>query len=133
MSGKYFVDTNVLIYAVSNSLDKKPKAINLLNSNAVISTQVLSESINVMRKKLHFSYSDICSILEAVSGKIEVYPVQFETIQSALQIAERYGFSYYDSQIIASAIEHHCDVLYLEDMQHQQVINSILTIKNPFI
>jgi predicted nucleic acid-binding protein len=133
MSDRYFVDTNILIYAVSSSLDKKQKAIKLLNNKAVVSTQVLSESINVMRRKLNFSYSDIRSILEAVVSKIEVYPVQFETIQSALQISERYGFSYYDSQIVASAIEHHCEVLYSEDMQHQQVINSLLTIKNPFI
>lgn len=75
MSDRYFVDTNILIYAVSSSLDKKQKAIKLLNNKAVVSTQVLSESINVMRRKLNFSYSDIRSILEAVVSKIEVYPV----------------------------------------------------------
>jgi predicted nucleic acid-binding protein len=43
-----------------------------------------------------------------------------------------YKFSYYDSQIIASALEHQCEILYSEDMQDGQVIEHCLRIINPF-
>jgi predicted nucleic acid-binding protein len=50
----------------------------------------------------------------------------------ALVINNRYQFSYYDSLIIAAALEAEASVLYTEDMQHSQRIGS-LTIINPFL
>ena len=43
-----------------------------------------------------------------------------------------YGFSFYDSLIVAAALEAGCSRLYTEDMQHGQQIHS-LTIQNPFL
>ncbi len=59
MSVRCFIDTNVLIYSVSNVPDKKRQALSLLKGDAIISGQVISESINVMSRKLAFSYPDI--------------------------------------------------------------------------
>jgi predicted nucleic acid-binding protein len=47
------------------------------------------------------------------------------------EIAERSGFSFYDSVIVASALLAECKVLYSEDLQHQ-VIEKRLTVINPF-
>lgn len=132
MSDRIFIDTNVLLYTVSNVEDKKRKAVALLKQHAVISSQVISESINVMSRKLGFSYPDIRPIIDKLAERVEIYPVQLGTAQTALYIAERYRFSYYDSQIIASALEHQCDVLYSEDMQDGQVIEQSLKIVDPF-
>ena len=55
-----------------------------------------------------------------------------DTLLRACQIAGRYGFSLYDSLIIAAALESNCKVLYSEDLQNGQVIEGALTIKNPF-
>ena len=44
----------------------------------------------------------------------------------------KYKYSYYDSLIIAAALESKCTVLYSEDMQHDQIIESTLQIINPF-
>jgi predicted nucleic acid-binding protein len=52
--------------------------------------------------------------------------------QRALEIVERYRFSWYDSLIVASALESRCEVLYSEDLQHKQRIES-LEIVNPFL
>ncbi|MCK4494312.1 MAG: PIN domain-containing protein, partial [Methylococcales bacterium] len=52
----------------------------------------------------------------------QIFTVQVETIERALKIAEIYRFSYYDSVIIAAALELSCGVLYSEDMQHGQTI-----------
>jgi len=49
-------------------------------------------------------------------------------IQNALAIAERYQYSYFDSLIIASALEMECDYLYSEDLQAGQKINNQLTL-----
>ena len=45
---------------------------------------------------------------------------------------ERYKFSFYDSVIVASALQARCKVLYSEDLQHGQVIDKQLRVTNPF-
>jgi len=55
-----------------------------------------------------------------------------ETILSAAHIANRYGFSFYDSLIIAAALETGCSVLYSEDLNNGQIIEKKLKIVNPF-
>jgi predicted nucleic acid-binding protein len=55
------------------------------------------------------------------------------TILEAFRIAERYGFSFYDSLIISAALESGCNTLYSEDMQHGQLIENRLKIVNPFV
>ena len=54
-----------------------------------------------------------------------------ELYRSGLQVQARYGFSFYDSLIVAAALEAGCATLYSEDMQHGQQIQG-LTIRNPF-
>jgi len=58
---------------------------------------------------------------------------EIEMIDVALRIQARFHFSYWDSLIVASALENGCKVLYTEDMQHGQIIEDSLTIVNPFI
>ena len=59
-------------------------------------------------------------------------PTEKSTIKRALQIKKKARYSYWDSLIIASALENNCSILYTEDMQEGQVLNSGLTIVNPF-
>ena len=54
------------------------------------------------------------------------------TILQACKVADRYGYSFYDSLIIAAAIESGCSILYSEDMTHQQRIYNTLSVINPF-
>ena len=49
----------------------------------------------------------------------------------AIDIRFRYGYRFYDSMIIAAALELNCRILYTEDLQHGQKIGQ-LTIENPF-
>jgi len=44
----------------------------------------------------------------------------------------KWQFSFYDSLIIAAALQAKCNVLYSEDLQHNQKVHS-LTILNPFL
>jgi len=61
-----------------------------------------------------------------------VTTISITTIHTALDIRERYNFSWYDSLILAAALEGGCDTLYSEDMQNGQEINGQLRIVNPF-
>jgi predicted nucleic acid-binding protein len=58
--------------------------------------------------------------------------IQHKTINHALEINERYGFSYYDCLMLASALDGGCEVIYTEDMNDGQLIEERLRIINPF-
>jgi len=55
-----------------------------------------------------------------------------QTIKQAWKIGNKYGYAYYDSLIIASALENDCTILYSEDLHHGQIIEERLSIMNPF-
>jgi predicted nucleic acid-binding protein len=59
--------------------------------------------------------------------------LDLKSYKRAYKIRDKYDFSYWDSLIVASALERGCETLYSEDMQHNQVIENKLTIKNPLI
>jgi predicted nucleic acid-binding protein len=128
-----FVDTNILVYVYSREdSDKRQKAIDIFNSyDCVISTQVLNEFSNIAIKKLHLSIDDIQHIINEILAACDLAIVGSHTIRHALNIHGDYGFSYYDSLIVSSALECGCDLLLTEDLNDGQKIND-MTIKNIF-
>ena len=133
MKDKSFFDTNILIYLFSDEAFKHKKARNLfaLIDNKIISTQVLNEFANVCYKKKLVN-SDISAYINKLSLNFQVSLIYKTTIHDAIKIKEKYRYSYYDSVIIASALQNNCSILYSEDMQHNQLIENKLTIINPF-
>ncbi|GBL10600.1 tRNA(fMet)-specific endonuclease VapC [Microcystis aeruginosa Sj] len=134
MPDKVFFDTNVLIYGYSeDEPDKRQRAIDCVRSGeAWISTQVLNETINVLKRKFSLSYSQIRDAVQELSEGFPIVLVSVNTIEMALNLAERYQYSYFDSLILASALEAGCQILYSEDLQDGQRIENQLTIVNPF-
>ncbi|MDD2758858.1 MAG: PIN domain-containing protein [Methylomonas sp.] len=128
-----FVDTNVVIYCISDDQEKRGKALALLTTRPVLSAQVLNETAHTMKRKLRFEPAEISAVLLRLIQECHVVPITADTTLSALNIAERYKFSIYDSLIIAAALDADCTTLYSEDMQHRQVIENQLTIVNPFL
>lgn len=135
MSDKSFLDTNIILYSYSKTEPKKQKIARgvALLGETFISTQVLSESANVLRKKFKLNWSDISNTLHEISLNYKVLVNNMESINLACKIAGKYQFSIYDSLIIAAALESNCQVLYSEDMHHGQLIENKLTIINPFV
>ena len=136
MQGKTFFDSNVVIYAYYNKEERKQQISRQLmaESNAVISTQVLQEISNSLKRKFKMEYSAIKALLtECIKNCREVHINTRQTIFKACDIAERYQFSFYDSLIISAALESGCKVLYSEDLQHRQAIENTLTIINPYV
>lgn len=131
--GKAFFDTNVVLYSLSNEPWRKQRVAEWMSGGAVISTQVLAESANVMRRKFKLDLADIQDFHDVLLGACEIRLIETATVQHALEVAARYGFSIYDSLILATALEAGCSTLYSEDMQHGQVIEGTLTIFDPFL
>lgn len=132
-----FVDTNILLYSVSihpEELEKQQLAAKILTQEkCVFSVQVLQEFyVQATRPSRARSATH-----EEAVGLIEAwlrYPVQDLTIEVflyALQLKERFRFSYWDCAIISAASFAGCERLYSEDMQHDQVVSGI-KIVNPF-
>jgi predicted nucleic acid-binding protein len=134
MSDKVFLDSNILVYSYSNTeIDKQIIARKLISENSTyISTQVLQELCNVVTRKFKFNYTIASAVIEECSQNNNLHINTDVTIIQACKIADLYGFSFYDSLIIAAAIECGCLILYSEDLHDGQLIEGKLTVKNPF-
>ena len=130
-----FIDTNIVVYLFSgDEPEKRSKAENIVEAdNLIISTQVLNEFANVMFRKFKLSPKEVSSACKELTLNFDIVTVNPSTIFNAIKLKERYGFSYFDSAILSSAIEAGCDTLYSEDLQHGQTIENQLRIINPFI
>lgn len=132
-----FVDTNVLIYAVSTAPDEAAKtrrALGVLDQrDLALSVQVLQEFYVQATRP---SRPGALSHLEAASfaTSLQRYPVQEITLDlmwSALSICQRFGLSYWDSAILAAARATGCDAVYSEDLSTEQEYDG-LRVVNPF-
>ncbi|XHS78705.1 PIN domain-containing protein [Burkholderiaceae bacterium UC74_6] len=133
-----FVDTNVLLYAEDERDPfKYQRAREWLHALWVrhigrTSTQVLNEFyVNATRK--------LRPPVSAGDARAEVrryqhwkpWQIDHQTIETAWAIEHRFGFSFWDSLIVASAQHQGCRFLLSEDLQHEQRIGN-LRILNPF-
>jgi len=133
MSDRSFFDTNIVLYAFRQDDPRGPVAESLLAGGGVLSVQVLNEFVAVARRKLKRSWQEVGQALEVIRVFCpEPVPLTVAIHEHALEIAERYGFSIFDSLVIASALSAGATTLYSEDMQGGQVIDG-LTIRNPFV
>ncbi|MBN2415232.1 PIN domain-containing protein [bacterium] len=139
MNGKYFIDTTILIYSFDGTAHRKREIARniiseaLVQSNGIISYQVIQEFLNAALRKFRvpLTAADCRKYLTVVLDPLcEVYagPGLFH---QALEIAERWHYSFYDSLIIAAALQAECTVLYSEDLQRGQKLFQ-LEIVNPF-
>lgn len=133
MRDKVFADTNVLLYLLSNDKQKKQISKEILASRPFISTQVLNEFSNVCIKKLKITSDPLLQVLETIDKHVSLVGFTSTTIRAAIRLQQRYQLQYYDSLIIATALENGCDLLLSEDLQHSMLINNQLKIINPFI
>jgi len=138
MIEKIFVDSNVWIYLfTSNEKDKNTNARRFISENSlnhnilVISYQVLNEVASVLKTKKKFNEVNIRFVIETMLNLCVVQDFTKNILLKASVLREEHVFSYWDSLIVATALEAHCNKLSSEDMQHGQTISS-LTIHNIF-
>jgi predicted nucleic acid-binding protein len=138
MSGKAFLDTNILLYAHDATQGTKHRrALALIDGlwisgSGVLSTQVLQEFCFSLRRKVHPPLS-----FDEVRRRIENYLIweivvnTGQSILGALAIEEQYQISFWDALIIHAAQASGADVLYSEDLNDGQRYGSVRVV-NPF-
>ena len=133
MSARPFLDTNILVYAFASNDPRMQKALSLVASGGVVSIQVFNEFVNVSRRKLFRDWGEIEAALSVLKTLLDApLPLTLEIHQSAINIARDYDYHFYDSLILAAALQAGCSIVYTEDLRHGQTIDG-LTIHNPFI
>jgi|SRR3974390_2131819 len=140
MSARFFLDTNIFVYTFdAKAPAKAKKAAQLIRRAAdtgegIISYQVVQEFFNVAFRR----FSQPMNIAEAEQYLMTVLRPLLAVHSSpalyfeALRITEKYEVSWYDSLMLAAAIEGGCEKVYSEDFQHGQKIEN-MKIENPFI
>ncbi len=140
MHDRFFLDTNIFIYTFDNREPKKQARAQDLVSDAltrgrgVISYQVVQEFLSVATQKFAnpLSESDALLYLDRVLGPLcEVLPT-LALYRHTIGLAARWKYPFYDSLIIAAALQSECNILYTEDLQHGQEVEGV-TLMNPFL
>jgi predicted nucleic acid-binding protein len=134
---KYFVDTNILIYAHDRDAGPKHERARQLiehlwtTGQGALSTQVLQElCVNLRRRVVHpLSSDEIAQLIEDyLSWEIVINNPQ--AIIAALGIEARYKVSYWDALILQAAETCGAAVLYSEDLSHGQHYGAVEVV-NP--
>lgn len=131
---KVALDTNVLIYLHDiNNSPKRQVAADILSENMpIISSQVISEYLNVCNKRLKMSKEDSLESLMGWLPFCELSAVNVNVFSTSLRLIKKYKFQMFDSIVVASALEAGCQILYSEDMHHNLFVEKQLKIINPF-
>lgn len=134
-----FIDSNVFVYLFDeHAPDKRQIAQSLIhaalaNGSAQISFQVVQETLNVITRKLvvPVTHEDAREFLDRLLVPLWKINPSRVLYQNGLDLQARYQFSFYDSLIVAAALDAGCTRIYSEDLQHGQQIEG-LTTENPF-
>lgn len=140
MSGADFIDSNVFVYLFDRRADAKREIADsvvtraLTEGNAHVSHQVVQETLHVITSKITSPVSpdDAWKFLQQFMAPMWKLSPTPDLYRHGLAIQARYGFSFYDSLIVAAAIDAGCSQLLSEDFQHGQRIEG-LTVHNPFL
>jgi predicted nucleic acid-binding protein len=84
-----------------------------------------------MNRKYGVSFEKLQILSDIFWRKFKVVLLRKSSVDKALSLANQYKYSYWDSLIIASALENKCKILYTEDMQDGQIIEGKLKKENP--
>jgi len=139
MSGRFFLDTNIFVYSFdAGSAKKAAQSVKLIRRaietrGGIVSYQVVQEFFNVALRRFAepMSSADAEQYLSTTFRPLLSVHSSPALYGEALRIGARFRLAWYDSLIVASAIEGQCEVLYSEDFQDGQEFGS-LVVSNPF-
>src|SRR5271165_4888975 len=140
MNVKSFLDTNIIVYAFGQSFPEKAKIAQRLitdgaaDKQAIISYQVVQEFINVALRGFRFAIarSDLESFLLKALFPMMAISSSPSLLIEAIRLHGEDQLAWYDSLIVAAAMQGNCEILYSEDFQHGRRFGD-LVIQNPFL
>jgi predicted nucleic acid-binding protein len=139
MSGRSFVDTNVLVYCFDlHEAAKRKRALAILDGeldvgDLVLSTQVLQEFYVAVTRKLKrpLSGAEAAAAVDELA-KLSVVQIDLAMVLSSIADCQRHQLSLWDTLILRAALSASCDRVLTEDVQHGYVFES-LRVENPFL
>jgi len=137
MNAEVFLDTNILLYAISTEPDEASKAEQarelMANSDFGLSTQVLQEFFHAATRKIKRPLSDDeAGRFLTQFARRPVVTMDVPMILRAVQAKKRHQLSYWDGAIVAAAQALGAKTLYSEDLNNGQFYGSVQVI-NPFL
>jgi len=138
MSDRFFLDTNVLVYAYDKHERKKQVRAQSILKGAIqeesgcLSAQVLGEFFTVVTRKIKepLSVKNAHAVIELLSI-LPVQEIDLVLVQQAIRTHERYGISYWDSLIVAAAAASGCGQVHSEDLKDGETYDGVRVV-NPF-
>ncbi len=135
---KQFIDTNILVYCYDTSSKKKRmKAKELFlnlwqNNSGCLSVQVMQEFFVTVTQKVPepISYEKATQIIEDLS-LWHCHSPEAKDVLEAINIQQRNRISFWDAMIVNSAQTCGCNIIWSEDLGHNQIIEGIKVL-NPF-
>jgi predicted nucleic acid-binding protein len=135
MTVQYFLDTNILIYAVSKDDARKRKIASdlIAREEFGLSAQILAEFYNAATRKMpkRLTEDQAEKWLDMLQQQ-QCLAVDPDLVRAGVQKSRRFGISYWDGAIVAAAEALGAPVLYTEDLNHGQSYGSVTAI-NPFL
>ena len=137
MSDRYFVDTNILMYAHDTSAGVKHGRAKALveelwrDRTGVVSTQVLQELAVNLRRKAGRPL-DVKATREIVADYLtwQVVVNSGESILEALDLEARFQISFWDALVLQAAHAAGAEVVYSEDLSDDQTYGPVRVV-NP--
>ena len=126
------LDTNVLVYAFTESSLKAQQGEGLLRLRPWISIQALNELASVLRRKRALNWGEIEIVVETIAGLCVVADLTLDGHRQALQLVQRYQLSWWDALQLAVSLDAGADTFYSEDLQGGLVLEGRMRIVNPF-
>lgn len=133
-----FVDTNVLLYALSRAPDEQNKA---AIARAILDANDLATSVQVLQefyvqatrasKQGRLTHRQALELIDAWL-RFPVQDADVALMQAALATRERYRISYWDAAVIEAARRLECTVVLSEDLTHGQDYGGV-RVTNPFL
>ena len=139
MNDKFFIDSNVLVYAYDQHDPNKQKTAQTVlteaikKGNATFSTQVIGEFFTIVTKKIPtpLSADDAYEVIKTLAV-LPVLHIDLGMVHRAIETHTQYGISYWDSLILAAAERAGCATVLTEDLQHRGTYHN-LQVVNPFV
>ena len=129
-----FVDTNVLLYAVSalreDTTKRRRAQVLLKESDLALSVQVLQEFYHHAVRRGGMAHEDALSFLKPLL-KFPMQALTLEVFLQAVAISRRFQVSYWDGAILAAAGTLGCDTIFTEDLNAGQDYGGVRAV-NPF-
>ena len=139
MNGRFFLDTNIFVYSFDQTAPRKSvRASELIRNavrsrNGVVSYQVVQEFFNVAFRRFArpMTAAEAEQYLTTTFRPLMAINSSAALYVEAFRLTSTYSLSWYDSLVVAAALEGGAQILYSEDFQDGQEFGN-LRIENPF-